>query len=826
MKFTSDFGALTSGVSQQVGPYAQPGFLRECRNFVPSLTQGLHRRAGQQRVSASKAPISLGQIVKTVRASSTDGTLLLPQAGEPTVLRDDGVFLPAEYDEADPLVALLLENGAACATRLGPWLMIVPNGTSPELSYETEYGGEAVEKQQVAYLWVRSGVFDTEYTATVKTMTGSVRASYRTPKATYQELLSVEDIPTFTKTYPEASITAQENVFESEPGKYRLVYAGFTKEEAPTVEVPSGSSRLSFVLTATPQGSRGLYWLASDPNYIYFTPGAALTGVTVRYSAWAVTANPAYQTLVNLRTAQYNEESLAYQEQAIAQSTAKYVTDQLFSQLQGHALPVVRVSDTVIAINGSPLSELPTAVSSDDSELLVACSFVTDSVDTLPPYAIDGSIVAVQPTDSSGRFYMVADVQETGKAVWAEGGVRARGIKWNCVFARSGYGKLYLAGSWAYWEGVQSYWPWPSHTQPCVGDTGTVKDPPFLGKQLTAVGMFQNRLLVCSADGGVAVSAVGDYLAFYPSSVTAALEDDPVVLSANEAVRDTVNSVVSFDRHLLLLGRRQYLLRGDTKLGATQLTVVSEYPGMTMATKVGTDTYVYSASGTPHVVQVQTGQYADSTEMFNISPQLVAALEGALQLVPAVACAGVAVRVPAGVWVLKVLDTGGGRKQASWFKFTYRQAYGELLGVVALDAGLGLVFKDADGVWLDYQPFDKASPLEPDGMSTPSSVVVPAFITRSQTGPVLYGDTTIQYVQVLAEFSALQITGAGATRIYDTHYVTSPLDTPTIEQDEIRYPLGVRAVDSSITVTSADDLQVTLHAVGFVGQRFARGARL
>ena len=143
MKFSTDLGQLWQGVSQQTGPQAAPGFLAKCNNFVPDPVRGVYRRQGQQRLSASKADIALGQVRRAVRAISTEGTLLLPGTGEPVVVKDDGTFLETIYHEDDTVVAALLANGTSAAARAGNWLVIAPNGLTPLHSDLPKYGGAA-----------------------------------------------------------------------------------------------------------------------------------------------------------------------------------------------------------------------------------------------------------------------------------------------------------------------------------------------------------------------------------------------------------------------------------------------------------------------------------------------------------------------------------------------------------------------------------------------------------------------------------------------------------------------------------------------------------
>lgn len=832
MKFSTDLGPLWNGVSQQVGPQATPGFVARCHNFIPDPVRGVHRRPGQVRISAEKHSLALRQVRRTVRAIGTDGTLLLPELGEPVVVKDDGTFMETVYHPDDAVVKALIDNGTAAAGRAGKWLLMAPFGMTPMHSDQPKHGGAPEQFQQCAYLWVRAGAYDTKYTATIRMDVGDdVTVSYRTPKATYQELLLVDDIPPFTKVYPEATTVKQETLFESDPGRHWLAYRGFTKAAPPTVEIPHGAGRNTYVLSETPQHDHGFYWLATEPDVIHFNPGAQLQGCTVRYTTWAVEANPGYQRLVNERTAAHNAAALEYGEEAIQKSTVEYIADQLMQQLQAAAVPAVRVSASVIAINGSPLSEIPKSVTSDASELLVACSFTTDSVENLPPAAVNNSIVAVKPADSASKFYMRATTEDggpVGKVSWKEGGLRKRGIKWNLVFGKTGYGKLFLASGEEYWRAIQDYWEFPDLDQPCVGDPSTVPMPPFIGKQITALGSFQNRLVVCAEDGAVAVSAVGDYFVFYPSSITASLENDTVVLGAAESTRDTVTQLVSFDRHLLLVGQRQYMLQGNVRLGTAPLTVVAEYPGLggTQLAKVGLATYALSNAGNAHVVQLQAGQYAESTEVFNVSPQLRTVLESAYQLLPCRDINGIAVRVNDRVWLMKVVDVDGGRKQAAWFSFSYRGSYGLLIGIVTLDEGLGLVFEDPDGVWLDVQKFSFGKAVEPDGESTQCELETKPLVARNQMGVVTYGDTSVQYAQLTAEFVTMEVSTTTNSRVYDSFSVVSALDEVALTLKEVRHYMGVRAVDSAVTVRSYGNWQCVIHAIGLVGQRFQRGARL
>jgi hypothetical protein len=143
------------------------------------------------------------------------------------------------------------------------------------------------------------------------------------------------------------------------------------------------------------------------------------------------------------------------------------------------------------------------------------------STDKLPAYAIDGMIVTIGADTNSGapHFYMkfVAAPMGGSAGYWTE--TVAPGIQYKLdettmphVLVRTSLDHFTLQA--ATWDNRN------------VGDTTTVPNPDFVGKTITDVTLFRDRLDLISGEHHW-FSATGEYFRFWPKFSTQSLDNDP-----------------------------------------------------------------------------------------------------------------------------------------------------------------------------------------------------------------------------------------------------------------------------------------------------------
>jgi hypothetical protein len=94
------------------------------------------------------------------------------------------------------------------------------------------------------------------------------------------------------------------------------------------------------------------------------------------------------------------------------------------------------------------------------------------------------------------------------------------------------------------------------------GDDASAPVPSFIGKRITNIFFFRNRLGFLSNDN-VVLSAASDYYRLFPQTALDVLDDDPIDLAASVKEVSTLHSVAGFNKQLLILGSPQQFSLGS-----------------------------------------------------------------------------------------------------------------------------------------------------------------------------------------------------------------------------------------------------------------------
>lgn len=441
-------------------------------------------------------------------------------------------------------------------------------------------------------------------------------------------------------------------------------------------------------------------------TFAYFNRSEIGKTVTVSGMRRKVVTNPDYQRLVDDAKLNYDRLVTAYTLEAARKITPEYIAGTLGGALQGMGLAVV--------IYGNHLA-LPAisveASDGGDGTLVRAVDQEVPSVDALTDKHYIGKTVRIKPVSGADGYYVKATRKgaysgDFGEVLWVEAAGVEHKIQHAFCYALVSGGSCYVASSAAKLAALLpgSHPDFPAST---AGDNVTAPLPAFIGKKITLLTTFQNRLLV-GTGGTLSISRTGDYLAFHPKSVLTVPADDAFEVTAQGSDTDVLRQAVLYGRDLLLFGdNRQYAVSGKEALTPTgvSLSVVSTVPGAANCQPQAIGGYLFFANtgerGTA-VSQLQPSLDPNNPQVLPVSENLTSYLAGSpvesarrgnpdtLYLRTSGA--------PGTIFQYRFSDSQRGREHSAWGKWQFNPALGTVLGMRATGQGLVVFFlRDAHG---------------------------------------------------------------------------------------------------------------------------------
>ncbi len=302
--------------------------------------------------------------------------------------------------------------------------------------------------------------------------------------------------------------------------------------------------------------------------------------------------DPDYSKKVNDRTNVYNSQANAWVADALADIAPENIVTKLAETLSasGFLSPgATATTDGPYLIITDPQIEEVEADDGGDGNLLRAVGNTVGAPELLTVNGYPGKIVKVRPGQSErGEVFYLKAVSKDGSkgkytpVTWEECAGEVFTPTANMVYLVVAGGVPYASSDLA-WLNAQAGREFVGWRENISGDAVSNPPPEFYGKAITAMAVFQDRLLVTLAGGYVAASQPGDYFNFYRDSAITVLDSDPVTFFIVGGEGDTVRHFVSYDRNLLMVGdKRQYLINGRTPLttGTAAAAVFSAVPGM------------------------------------------------------------------------------------------------------------------------------------------------------------------------------------------------------------------------------------------------------
>lgn len=425
--------------------------------------------------------------------------------------------------------------------------------------------------------------------------------------------------------------------------------------------------------------------------------------------------NPNYQKQVNDRVNDYNSKVTQWIGTAAAAIVPRAIALSLRDAMVAAGWDAtgmdIRVVDSTILMDSSSMPGRTTSISAEDGGdgvLVRAVGNEIASAEQVSTIHQIGKVVRVRPKRNDGtdvyylKAYQKGPVLDAAKqyaeVTWREAaGVESTPSNLFC-YATVQAGTLYVGGTPAELTAMSGVTT-PAPLVNGVGDPTSSPYPQFIGKRIDFMSVFQDRLVI-GAGAVLYFSRTGDYQNFWRQSVLTIDATDPVELFALGAEDDTIRTATTYDRNLLLFGKRkQYVVSGRQPLTPTNASIVvqSSHEGAVDSFPVNSGNYVFYnkyRNGVSSTHQVQIGQLADTPESYEVSQQLDRYLVSQPQEIMAVTAPNtVFVRTRSirdAVYVYTYLDSAAGSDRLfdSWSRWQWHPDMGSLIGMSKQDGDI------------------------------------------------------------------------------------------------------------------------------------------
>ena len=464
-------------------------------------------------------------------------------------------------------------------------------------------------------------------------------------------------------------------------------------------------------------------------TWSYGTPSSAYNGTLTTSDIPA--SDPEYQKKVNDRVNAYNSAVTQWITTAAQQTRPMYIASEIAYKM-GTTLAHIGIVVNASAFNGAIIVYVTNgrAVSFSTTDGGDSSNFITTEKTVTALSGLTGShargkIVQIKPERGTGSFYVKAVSAGLGARVrWEEcprtsqtpiqSPMLVMAVKnpGSSGFIRVGIarattsGLAYLASNKVLNDPTVLNLPGFNGRQ--VGDTDSSPAPRFFGKQVSWMGMFQDRLCV-AAGNTIDMSEVGNYFNFFRTQTLTVPDTDPVSIFALGSETDTIRHSVIFDRSLLLFGdNQQYSIDGRNPVTPSTSTIIqsSAIEDATDCPPVVGGSLVFFGKrreGSAEIFQMEVGDVADTSNFNGLGMQLSDYLPGRpAQLLYVASPSTLFVRVseaPHSIFVFRFIDQNRQRVLDSWSRFDYHPAFGLICGMFYHDDAL--YFRVAREAWKD-----------------------------------------------------------------------------------------------------------------------------
>lgn len=746
MKASGSAASLMQGVSQQVPQNRGPGQHTEQVNMLPDPVQGLSRRHGSRWVAETLLDSAHANLAAYIADTDNwrsfeysngghDYVILYRAAARPVgsdlpplMMYDktDAVFLPYLRNVTDAQLDLLESGGISSMVAIGKYVFL-SGLTTPATATSTNAWDDPANQQE-AVVWIRGGAYAREFTVTA-TRTDDVQFtfSYKTPTSSYQGTLDTSNVPIYAADPAGGTQVDTEGLYIKDVSgapTAALLFADWTPS---SLSVKKGSTAMTNVSPSAPSSSTEYAWAAGAGIITFHSSNLLATDVTTTYTHIKTVTNPNYPNIVNEITNDFNTAVTNWIGYAADAIQPNQIAEELrLAAVAAGLVGATRDASTIIFSNVKALK----VNDGGDGTLIRGVANEVTSIDQVSDIHKVGKVVKVRAKSSAEAFYLTAEAKDgtsTGytEVTWVEGAGVVHNITGGLLYLTVDSGNACVASS-STLLAVIAAGTHPTYSPSTVGDSDSSPLPFFIGKQITYLGIFQDRLIV-GAGAVVRCSKIGDYLNFFRSSILTAPADDPLEMLSQGSEDDVLRYSVMYDRDLVIFAdRRQYAISGRVALTPTSanmqvMSAHSDAAQLPPRAVGGVIFYGQLGEKGSSVHQIQPGQVAESPESFIQSSQIDTYISGNIIELSSNAkpthLIGRTTGRRGSLYVYTYLDKAQqGRVQDAWHRFDYDEALGSIVGMNATPAGLLTFFlragrtaaaPDVERLYLvaDLQPF-------------------------------------------------------------------------------------------------------------------------
>ncbi len=319
-----------------------------------------------------------------------------------------------------------------------------------------------------------------------------------------------------------------------------------------------------------------------------------------------------------------------------------------------------------------------------------------------------------------------------------------------------------------------------------IGDLNSSPTPSFVGRKISDVFFFQNRLGFLSGEN-VVMSRTSEYFDFFKKTARTVLDNDPIDVAASHTKVSTLKHAIPFDRKLLLFSdQTQFILKGSEYITPknTSIAQTTEYEASSTAKPAAAGNLVYFSStrgGFTSIREYYVIDDTDRSDATDVTSHVAKYVPDNLYSIAVSTAENVMVCLSSSdtssMYVYKYHIAGREKLQSAWFKYTFNglnildaEFMGSALYVLGNKGGktiLGTVSFDAGRfdtnqnyvTRLDYRFPETACTVvyNPDNdrtyITTPYALVEPFVVKRGAdqgtTIPVFSSNGAGYYPQVV-----------------------------------------------------------------------------
>lgn len=238
-----------------------------------------------------------------------------------------------------------------------------------------------------------------------------------------------------------------------------------------------------------------------------------------------------------------------------------------------------------------------------------------------------------------------------------------------------------------------------------AGDEDTLPGPSFVGRRLSDVFFFKNRLGFLS-DENVVMSRAGDFFNFFRTTATNLLDDDPIDIAVTHDKVSILNHAVAFqDRLILFSTQTQFQLRGSELLTpkTVSLRPTTEFESSSKAPPIGTGRNIYFPVDRGEFTMLREYFFDDTTELADaddVTSHVPQYVPGGVTHIEASSHEDVLVCLSEQqkntLYVYKYLWIDNNKAQSSWSTWTF-PGVSEILDIAFVESSLfAVVVRDND----------------------------------------------------------------------------------------------------------------------------------